>query len=148
MSFGMAFSVAPLTTTVMTAVEDRHAGVASGINNAVSRTAGLISIAVLGIVMMAAFTRNFGERIRQIDLSANIREELKSQSGSLAAIAIPNELQDATKEEIKRAVDESFVYGFRSVVMTAAILALISSSFAWILIEGKAPSKNHTQREA
>jgi MFS family permease len=137
MSLGMAASVAPLTTAVMGAVEERHAGVASGVNNAVSRTAGLISIAALGIVMTGAFARNFNARLQALDLPAETRAALEAQSSRLATINIPDELNVETKQAIKRAVEESFVGGFRVVILIAAALALAGGLCAWLLIEGR-----------
>jgi EmrB/QacA subfamily drug resistance transporter len=138
MSLGMVASVAPLTTTVMGAVEERHAGIASGINNAVSRTAGLISIAVFGIVMTGVFARTFSAGLQTLDLPAETRAALKAQTSRLATISIQEQLKGETKQAINRAVAESFVSGFRVVILIAAALALASALFAWLLIEGRA----------
>jgi EmrB/QacA subfamily drug resistance transporter len=137
MSLGMAASVAPLTTAVMGAVDERHAGIASGVNNAVSRTAGLLSIAVFGIVMTGAFARDFNARIQSLDLPAETRAALVAQTSRLASINIPDELKEETKQAVARAVEESFVRGFRVVILMAAALALASGLFAWLLIEGR-----------
>jgi EmrB/QacA subfamily drug resistance transporter len=143
MSLGMAATVAPLTTTVMGAVEERHAGVASGINNAVSRTAGLVAIAALGIVMAGAFARNFDARVQSLDIPAEARSALESQTSRLATITIPEGLNDETRRAAERAVKESFVGGFRVVILIAAALALASGLVTLSMIEGKkAPRAN------
>lgn len=149
MSFGMSASVAPLTTTVMGAVEERHAGIASGVNNAVSRTAGLISVAVFGVVMTGVFARNFSSSLRAIDIPAETRVALEAQTTRLATISLPEQLKDETRQAITRAVEESFVSGFRVVILIATALALTSAFFAWLLIEGRAqPSTKFTAAPA
>jgi EmrB/QacA subfamily drug resistance transporter len=148
MSLGMAASVAPLTTTVMGAVEERHAGIASGINNAVSRTAGLISIAVFGIVMMGVFAQDFKARLQPLNLPSETRAALEAQTSRLATISIPEQLDVETKQAIKDAVEESFVSGFRIVILMAAALALMSALFALLLIDGQAQPESSVANTA
>jgi biopolymer transport protein ExbB/TolQ len=65
----MTVTVAPLTTTVMNSVGPDVAGIASGVNNAVSRTAALLAIAIFGIVMAWAFETDLHERLREAGVS-------------------------------------------------------------------------------
>src|SRR5205823_5771337 len=109
LGLGMAISVAPLTTTVMNSVPEERAGTASGINNAVSRLAGVLSIAVFGVVMLGSFNQRFSSRLAGIDLEPGIRREIETQRVKLAAIEIPKELDTRLRAEIRQSIDDSFV---------------------------------------
>ncbi|HEX8637359.1 MAG TPA: MFS transporter, partial [Pyrinomonadaceae bacterium] len=84
MSFGMTVSVAPLTTTVMGAVATNQAGIASGINNAVSRTASLLAVAVLGIFMLQTFGTNLDRRLNALNIPTEIRHQIEGGKSDLA----------------------------------------------------------------
>lgn len=142
MSIGMAIAVAPLTTTVMGAVDERHAGTASGINNAVSRTAGLIAVAVFGVVLLNAFERTFVKQINASQIPSDARQQLIQQSGSLAAVKIPNELSSDAKAAATIAIRNSFISGFRVVTLIAAILGAVSAVIAFLMIPGKAEERD------
>ena len=137
LGIGMAVSVAPLTTTVMNSVKQNRAGIASGVNNAVSRTAGLLSVAVLGLIMFQAFNGCLDQRLGQVTVPAQLRQTLDVQRTRLAAIEIPAETDQQTRTTLQQAIDECFVNGFRRVMLIGALLALVSSLMAWLIIRGK-----------
>jgi EmrB/QacA subfamily drug resistance transporter len=134
LGLGMAISVAPLTTTVMSSVGQNRAGIASGINNAVARTAGLLAIAALGLVMLRGFSGGLDRRIADWKLPDAAGQSLKAQRTKLGAIAIPDESEPATKQLMRRAVDESFVSGFRTIMAIGAALAVASAVTSAALI--------------
>jgi len=141
LGLGMAISVAPLTTTVMNSVPQNRAGIASGVNNAVARTAGLVAIAVLGIVMLDVFKTELDRHLRQQQLPPSISQSLREQSTKLAAIGIPANQDSAAQQLVRRAIDDSFVAGFRSVMLIGAALAVASAVVALIFISSaKAPA--------
>jgi EmrB/QacA subfamily drug resistance transporter len=140
MSIGMAISVAPLTTTVMGAVEERRAGVASGINNAVSRTAALLAIAVFGVFMLKAFDSSLAANLAAIAVPPETRAQLLEQSGALLNLKIPAGVSGETQAAIRQAIREAFVSGFRVVACMAAGLAALSAFVSWLLICGKSTS--------
>jgi EmrB/QacA subfamily drug resistance transporter len=130
---GMAVSVAPLTTTVMNSVAQTRVGVASGVNNAVSRTAGLLAIAVLGIVMLQSFDRALDGRAMELGLPLNVRRSLEEQRNKLAAADVSSS-EPAVRDRVKDAIGWSFVDAFRRVMFVGSGLAAASAITALILI--------------
>ena len=132
LGLGMSIAVAPLTTVVMGSVSQARAGVASGVNNAVARTAGLLAIAVFGIVMLHVFKNQLDQRTT--NLPSEVGLSVRAQSNKLAAIEIPANQDPNTQQSLRRVVDESFVSGFRAVMGTGALLAVASALVAAFLI--------------
>ncbi len=140
LGLGMSGVVAPLTTTVMNSVNERQAGVASGVNNAVSRVASLLSIAILGMVAFHVFNHQLAAKLDASKLLAPIKHAVLEQRNRLTQIEPPKGLDTAQEQALKRSIDESFLSGFRWVMLISAGLALLSAFSAWSMIEGN-PSK-------
>jgi EmrB/QacA subfamily drug resistance transporter len=136
LGLGMAITVAPLTTTVMSSIAQNRAGIASGVNNAVARTASLIAIAVFGVVMLHVFKTCLDRRLSTANLPASVAQSLQTQSIKLAAIDIPENVNPETRQVIRRAIDESFVSGFRWVMVIGTVLAAAGAVTALFWIGG------------
>ena len=139
LGLGMSGVVAPLTTTVMDSVNEPQAGVASGINNAVSRVASLLAIAVLGMVAFHLFNDQLAEKLNVSGLPDPMKQTVLQQRNRLTQIEAPKGLNSDQRQELKRSIDESFLSGFRWVMAISAALALFSAVSAWGMIEGKQP---------
>ena len=138
LGFGTAVTVAPLTTVVMGAVVQDRAGTASGINNAVSRVAGLLSVALLGLVMVAAFRHQLEHRLAGIPIPSSAHRALMADSIRLAAIKLPPELDATASAAVKASVQQSFVSAFRLEMFLCAVLAVCSSAGAcWMIRDAK-----------
>jgi EmrB/QacA subfamily drug resistance transporter len=148
LGLGMAITVAPLTTTVMNSIAQDRAGTASGVNNAVARTASLIAIAVFGVVMLHVFKTHLHQKLSSANLPLSVVQSLQTQSIKLAAIDIPENVNLGTHQLIRRAIDESFVSGFRWVMLIGAALVAGSAVTALFWIGGAPAARSVEKRSS
>jgi EmrB/QacA subfamily drug resistance transporter len=134
LGFGMAISVAPLTTVVMSSVAQDRAGTASGINNAVARVAGVLAIAVLGIVMVKVFGFSLNRSLTGVALPPGILQYIRSSEIKLAGLDLPPGLDSCTAKLIHATISRAFVFGFRTVMLICAGLSLASAAVAALMI--------------
>ncbi len=134
LGFGLAVSVAPLTTVIMNSVPQESAGSASGVNNAVSRVASLVALAVFGIFFAAAFSGSLKSNLQREHLPPNTSQGIYAQRARLAAI-------ETNAGAGKKAVEEAFVYSFKEIIYGAVGLSLLASLSAGTIVRTSAKGK-------
>lgn len=134
---GMGITVAPLTTAVMNAVSSDRTGVASGVNNAIARTAAVLAVSVMGSVTLFTFQSSVNENIADLKLEIQVYEELQNEMPKLAEAQIPEGANPDQVVAIQKAIDLSFVKSFQFLAIVASIMAAISAVVSLLFMEKK-----------
>jgi EmrB/QacA subfamily drug resistance transporter len=134
LGIGATLFVAPLTTTVFDASDAALSGLASGINNAVARSAGLVAIALFGIVFAGVFNDGFAGRLQQAHVTATTRTLANAERAKFAAGSVPADVPSADRPAVTLAVREGFLAGFRAVQYVSAGVCFLAAVIAFIAL--------------
>jgi hypothetical protein len=120
-SIGLACTVAPLTATVLSDADESNAGIASGINNAIARVAGLLAIAAVGAVISAQFTTALNQHLGRRQLSSQARAAVaQARTQTLARVA-----PSTAGPQVSLAVQSASVQAFHvGIAISATLVAL------------------------
>lgn len=130
---GMSLVIAPLTKSALS-VDKRYSGAASGVNNAVSRIAALLAVALLGAIVLSLFSSNLTKSLASSQLSQVERQQILEQKNKLGGIEIPKTFHANTKQQAEQIIEASFIDGFRLAMYINASLALLSAIVAFFTI--------------
>jgi EmrB/QacA subfamily drug resistance transporter len=140
LGIGMGITVAPLTTAVMGSAPGHMSGAASGINNALSRAAGVIAVALFSTLAVTLFTGGITAQPAPAGISAGTMAFLGENAARLADLMPPDGLSDAEQGAARLFIRETFVDTFQVIAFVSAALAFISAAAAFVLVEGKRPT--------
>ena len=133
---GVCF-IAPLTTTVFDAVDTAQSGVASGVNNAVSRTAGLLAVAAFGVLLAGVFNGGFDARMARRHVSPATARIAHDDRGRLYAGTVPADVPAADRPAVDQAVREGYLAGFRAVMLGSAAVCVLAALIALAGVPGR-----------
>lgn len=134
LGLGMGITVAPLTTAVMGSAPAHSSGTASGINNAVARTAGVLAIAILSALAITTFSRDMTAGAAALDFTPAQIDQITTSAVRLADIPPPAGLSPDAATAFNQLVRASFVSTFRLIALIAALLAGLSALLAFLLV--------------
>ena len=129
--FGLSLTVAPLTATVLGAVPEEHAGVASGTNNAISRIASLLAIAAIGAVLAARFSAALDERVDGLRPPVTASERAAAQDAKGRSLA----RHVSAAPRLDPVITAASVDAFHAGILAAALLVAAGGALALAGIE-------------
>ena len=147
LGIGMTISVAPLTTVVMGAVDQHHAGTASGINNAVARIGGMLAVALFGALAVGVFGRSVERSLNALELAPALRAAVETQIPKLAEATVPPGIDASLRQPLQAALELSFLRAFRVVMLAGSGLAVASAVCAALTIPKTSHRGARPQRE-
>jgi len=131
---GMGITVAPLTNAVMSAVSETFAGIASGINNAIARTAGVLAIALMGTIAIIDFEANMQSQYLKLNLDKEEVQAVQAEIPKLAEADPPAILTGEKQIKLQEMIDNSFIGTFQFITLIAAAIAFAGGLIAFITI--------------
>jgi EmrB/QacA subfamily drug resistance transporter len=137
---GLALTVAPLTTAVLSALGPRRAGIASGVNSAVSRFGGLVAVAILPTLSLAGFTHGLEQRLSAAPLDPAVRAAVLAERGEQGALSPSIDLPLEERELIRDAIRQSFGDAFRWVMLVCALLLFAGAAISFVALSPRSPS--------
>ena len=146
MGLGVALSFAPMKTTVMSSVPPKDTGTASGINKAITRLSGMLSVALLGALAIIFFGYELLEMMHQSNIPQDIQLQLLNEKSNLAKVNIPEIVSAEIRTDLERSVRESFLASFQKVMFVSAGLVMLGALSAALLVNFK-PDKSDIERE-
>ncbi|MDQ6763920.1 MAG: MFS transporter, partial [Bacteroidota bacterium] len=139
---GMSFTVAPLTTTVMSSLEDKYAGTASGINNAMTRIASVFANAIFGAIAILFFTFSLRKEITSLPLDDASKKTVLLQASNLGNAAVPVNIEVDKKAIVIKAYKNGFIAAYSAVMKLCSALAFIGALMSFLFVENiKAETK-------
>jgi EmrB/QacA subfamily drug resistance transporter len=131
---GAAFFIAPLTTTVFDSSDPVLSGLASATNNAIARTAGLVAIAVLGVLFAGVFARGFDARLASAHVAPATRVLAARERARFAAGTVPPDVPAADRPALELAVRNGYLAGFRAVMLASSVVAFLAALIAFVAL--------------
>ncbi|HEY3988233.1 MAG TPA: MFS transporter [Acidobacteriaceae bacterium] len=131
---GMTLAMAPLTTAVMSSVDESRTGIASAVNNALSRLGGLLAVSVLVFVLAHGFASRLGDDLGKSNLPVAARQEMTAQQARLHDTPIPSGLSEQQRAEAARMLDRAFLAGYRNVMFWCAVSAWLGGLAVVVLL--------------
>jgi EmrB/QacA subfamily drug resistance transporter len=131
---GMSLVVAPLSTAVMSSVPQHSSGTASGINNAASRTAGVLPIAMIGGVVLLQVQGTLNNRTAALGLNDEAQAAIMAQASELGNVQVPDGVSAELVPDVQFAIRQAFVDVFRTAAWIGAGLAWLSAIFSWFMM--------------